>query len=140
MKGRFRNAPFIQLLMPKWAALTPSMVQCDSVQVESIYQYLDMLHGARAWVGSEAGGQSLAAAVRGEHDVYDLDARPELVVLSTAKTYNSRGYTYRGVDYRVSIFGDDKSGDYFFPHEIDQHVYELRCAMSHTEMRERASK
>ncbi len=137
-KGRFRNAPMLQLLMPKWASLLPPRVQCDSLEVESIYQYLDMLHACRAWVGSEAGGQSLAAAARGEHDVYDVDARPEVLATLTPKTFNSRGYTYRGVDYRVTSTGQDKTGDYFFPHEVTQHVYEQLCAQNYEQMRSRA--
>lgn len=135
MKGRFRNAPFLQLIPPKFASLHPPTIAVDSVQIDGIYQYLDALASARAWVGSEAGGQSLAAAARGEHRVDDMDAHPELVVCCTPKTFNSRGYTYAGADYRVTIFGQDKSGDYFFPDELNRHVYELRCAMSFEQMR-----
>lgn len=138
MKGRFRNAPFLQIVPPKFASMHPPQVAAPSIQINGIYEYLDALSSCRAWVGSEAGGQSLAAAVRGEHDVYDLDARPEIVVLSTPKTFNARGYTYRGADYRTTIFGNDKSGDNFFPKEVDTHVYELRCAMSYEEMRAKA--
>ena len=125
----------LQLIVPKWASLQPARISTDSVQISSIYQYMDALASARAWVGSEAGGQALAAAMRGEHDVYDLSARPEIMVTITPKTFNSRGYTFRGVDYRVTNFGQDKDGDYFFPHEMTQHEYEQRCAMSYEQMR-----
>lgn len=135
MKGRFRNAPFLQLLMPARVSLHPPRISCESVQVDSIFQYLDMLAGCRAWVGSEAGGQSLAALARGEHDVYDLSARPEVVATLVPKTFNSRGYTYRGVDYRVTNMGQDKGGDYFMPHELQVHMYEMRCALNLEEMR-----
>lgn len=131
MKGRFRNAQFVQILPPKWVNPHPSRIALDSIQSNSIYDTLDMMGSARAVVCSEAGSQSLAAAVRGEHDVYDLEARPEIVVTSTPKTFNSRGYTYRGVDYRVTCTGTppgpDDHADYFFPHEITQHVYEIHC-------------
>ena len=63
------------------------------------------------------------------------EARPENVVLITTKTSNGRGYTFRGNDYRHTIFGEDKSGDNFFMHELQTHVYELRCAMSYEQMR-----
>lgn len=135
MKGRFRNAPFLQLLPPKNVMLHPPQIACPSVQINSIAEYMDALSGARAWIGSEAGGQSFAATVRGEHTVYELDARPEIVVCGTMKTVNSRGYTYAGVDYRSTIFGEDKSGDYFFPDEMKVHQYELRCEWSLEQMR-----
>jgi hypothetical protein len=137
MKGRFRNIPFLQLIPPRFASLHPPSIACPSVEVSSVYQYLDALAGCRAWIGSEAGGQSLAAVARGEHDVYELNARPEVVVLSTPKTFNGRGYTYRGVDYRVTIFGNDASGDNFFPREVDTHTYELNCALSYQALRSR---
>lgn len=134
-KGRFREAPMLQLLMPKWVALQPARLALDSIQVDSLYQYLDMLAACRGWIGSEAGGQALAAGVRGEHDVYDLVARPEIVVTATPKTFNSRGYTFRGADYRVTGFAEDKDSDYWFPHEMTTHIYELRCDMSLEQMR-----
>lgn len=137
MKAKFRNAPFVQLLMPRWTSLEAARIHSESIGVASIYEYLDMLAAARGWIGSEAGGQSLAAAIRGEHDAYDLDARPELVVLSTPKTYNSRGYTFRGVDYRVTQFCQDRDSDWWAPVEVNTHVYELRCALSLAEMRAR---
>jgi hypothetical protein len=134
MRGRFRNAEMIQVLFKDGIATQNVQMTGQSVRVNSIYEYLDLIASARAWVGSEAGGQSLAAAVRGEHDVYDLDARPEVVSLILPKTFNSRGYTYRGVDYRVATEGGFGS-DYWFPHELQTHVYELRCAMDLAKMR-----
>lgn len=135
LQGRFRNAAMLQLVPPKHTALHGARIQLPSVQIESIYQYLDALGSCRAFVGSEAGGQSLAAAVRGEHDVYDLDARPEVVSIMTVQTFNDRGYTYRGVDYRTTVFGQDTEHDYHFPHELLTHVYSQRCAMSFAQMR-----
>lgn len=136
MREKFRGAPFMQLLMPKGVSLSPPRIKSEqAIEVDSVYQYLDMLRCCRAWIGTEAGGQSLAAAIRGEHDVYDLDARPELVVLSTPKTFNSRGYTYRGVDYRVSQFCQDKDSDWWAPQEVTVHRYELQCAISLAQMR-----
>lgn len=137
MKARFQNDRFLQMLMPKWASLEAARVHGESVGVESIYQYIDMVAAARGWIGSEAGGQSIAAAVRGEHDVYDLAARPELCVLATPKTYNSKGYTFRGINYHVSQFCQDKDSDWWSPHESQTHHYELRCALSLAEMRAR---
>lgn len=141
MKGRFirsdvrSQCEFLQIIPPKFASLHPPQFACPSIEIGGIYEYLDALASCRGWIGSEAGGQSLAAAVRGEHDVYDLEARPEVVVCSTVRTFNSRGYTYRGVDYRVSQFGDDKTSDMFFTLESQVHTYELRCAMSYEQMR-----
>ncbi|MGD0968674.1 MAG: hypothetical protein ABR949_10335 [Candidatus Aquilonibacter sp.] len=135
MKGRFRNAPFLQLIPPKNISLHPPQIACPSVQINGIAEYMDALSGCRAWIGSEAGGQSFAATVRGEHTVYDLEARPEIVVLSTMKTYNSRGYCYAGADYRSTIFGEDKTGDYFFPGEMERHIYDIRCEWSLEQMR-----
>jgi len=138
MKGKYRNAPFVQLLMPKWASLHPPKVQMESIQVESIYQYLDMLHGARGWIGSEAGGQSLAALARGEHRVSEYGVRPECSVLITVPTWNERGYVYAGLDYRATQFAQGETSDWHMPHEMVQHVYELRCALSQEQMRARA--
>lgn len=135
MRGRFRNPQMIQIMPPKFASLHPPQLAMDTVQIDGIEQYLDALHSCHAWVGSEAGGQALAAAARGEHDVYDLTATPQIVVLSTPKTYNSKGYTFRGSNYHVTIFGQDKHGDFFFPHELETHVYDIRCAWSYEQMR-----
>lgn len=135
MKGRFRNAPFVQIIPPKHASLHPPQVSLPSVEVSGISEYFDALASCRAWIGSEAGGQAYAAAVRGEHDVYDMDARPEIVVCCTQKTLASRGYTYRGTDYRPTIFGQDKTGDYFFPSEMTTHNNDLRCEWSLEQMR-----
>lgn len=93
-------------------ATTPAL-DGPRIVMHSIFQYADALASCYAWVGSEAGGQSLAAAVRGEHDVYDMSARPEIVVCSSIMTYNSRGYTYRGVDYRVTMHHSNSTADYF---------------------------
>jgi hypothetical protein len=137
MNGRFRNAPMLQVLFHKGISIHVPQIALQSYRVSSIYEYLDMIHDCRAWIGSESGGQALAAATRGEHDVYDEEARPEVVCTSTPRTYNSRGYTFRGVDYRVTC-DTDVTGDYHDPIETRQHVYENVCKIRAVEMRERA--
>ena len=138
MKGKFRGAPFAELKMPKWVSLPPPPIQVESYQVDSIYQYLDMLNACRGWIGSEAGGQSLAALVRGEHRVDEYDARPECSVLITCPTFNDRGYVYAGIDYRATMFAQGENSDWHFPPEMTRHVYELQCALSQELMRARA--
>ena len=96
-----------------------------TIAVRSIYQYVDMLASCYAWVGSEAGGQALAAAVRGPHDVWDYDARPEVVSLMTVGTFNSRAFCYRGVDYRTSRLSAGL--DYLEPAEVPLHRYHVTC-------------
>lgn len=141
MKGRFirsdvrLQAAFLQVIPPKYASLHPPQFACPSIEINGMEDYFDALGSCRAWVGSEAGGQSFAAAVRGEHRVYEMDARPEIVVCCTIRTLNSRGYTYATSDYRGTIFGDDKSSDYFFPDEMKQHNYALQGAWSLEQMR-----
>lgn len=133
MAGRFRNPDFLQLLFAKRISLHATLADLPSYEVRSIFEYVDMLHACRAWVGSEAGGQSLASAVRGEHEVYDEEARPEVVCTITPRTFNSRGYTYANVDYRVTC-DTDVTGDYFMPHEVAQHMYENTCRIRAVEM------
>ena len=101
MRRRFYNAPLIGLTFNGGVAPQGPAFTSPTYQVNSVYDYLDLLAHCRAWIGSEAGGQSLAAAVRGEHEVYEV-ARPEVVCLIFTNTFNSRGYTYRGVDYRAA--------------------------------------
>ena len=95
-----------------------------SIVMGSIYEYVDAIASCSAWVGSEAGGQALAAAVRGEHDVYEMDARPEIICLISPRTFNSRGYTFRGVDYRVTT-KTNYDGDYWQPHEVPYERYAM---------------
>lgn len=136
-----QRPPFTQLLMPKFALTNPNRIASEeTLQIDSVYEYLDALASCRGWFGSEAGGQSLAAAVRGEHDVYDLQRKPTLTVLATPKTFNSRGYTYQGIDYRVSQFTRDKDSDWWRPHELDVHRYELQCLISLGQMRSQLEK
>lgn len=133
MNGRFRNPNWLHVLHGKHVVLHAPSIEASSYQVTSIFEYVDMIAACRAWVGSEAGGQSLASAVRGEHDVYDEQARPEIVVTSTPKTFNSRGYTYRNVDYRVTS-DTDSDADYWSPHEITTLMYENQCKIRRAEM------
>jgi hypothetical protein len=106
----------------------PSPIEPTTFHVGSIYQYVDMLASCRAWVGSEAGGQALAAAVRGEHSVWEYDARPEIVSLMTVGTRNSAAFCYRGVNYRSSLFAD--GDDYLDPVEVPYHRYEQTCKIN----------
>ena len=134
MIGRFKEPLMLQLLHPPWVVLNqeqwvPSVHLCTS-----IYEYLDFLHQCRAWVGSEAGGQMLAAAVRGERDVYDDDARPEIVCKITPQTHNSRGYTFRGVDYRET--GNGRGEAYWRPGEVETYKYHVSCKIRSFKMAE----
>lgn len=135
MNARFPGAMFYMLTFPEGIIREHVPIQGPSIQVNSIYEYVDLLAQCRALVCSEAGCQALAAAVRGEHDVYDLDARPEIVSVITPMTYNSRGYTFRGVDYRVTAQGSNIENDYFDPTEVRQHRYELVCRRTVEEAR-----
>jgi hypothetical protein len=105
-----------------------------AIVMNSIYEYVDAIAGASAWIGSEAGGQALAAAVRGEHDVYDMGVRPEIVCLISPRTFNSRGYTFRGVDYRVTT-KTNYDGDYWSPHEVPYERYQLMARRTVEEAR-----
>lgn len=135
MKARFRDPLMMQVMHPSWVVVNQERIIDSAYQCTSIFEYVDMLTECAAWIGSEAGGQSLASAVRGEFDVYDEDARPEIVVTSHRKTFNSRGYTYRNADYRVTASdGDD---DYHSPVENLVHKYEITCAVRRIEMSER---
>jgi hypothetical protein len=126
-RGKFRNAPMLQVFFKSHVATEPPRIAMDSYQVQSLREYIDMIAAARGWIGSEAGGQALASAVR-QADVYDLGARPEVLVTACPPTFNSRGYTFRTNDYRVTSHGDIP-GDYFDPTEVKQYVYELRSRM-----------
>lgn len=134
MIGRFRDPIMLQLLHPPWVVINqeqwvPSVHTCSS-----IYEYLDFLHQCRAWIGSEAGGQMLAAAVRGEHDVYEDDARPEIVCKITPQTHNSRMYTFRGVDYRET--GNGRGEAYWKPGEVKNYQYHISCKIREFKMAE----
>lgn len=113
------------------------------IEMHSIFQYIDAIASCYAWIGSEAGGQALAAAVRGEHDVYDMAAKPEIVVCSSTMTYNSRGHTYRGADYRTTIHHSNSIGDYFGtqgsyqPPEVSYARYQSQAKRSVEETRAR---
>lgn len=133
-RSKFKEPPFLQVLHPPWIVVNQERL-IDSVQlVTSIYEYIDMLAACRGWIGSEAGGQSLAAAVRGEHDVYE-DGGLEIVVTSTRQTFNSRGYTYRNVDYRTTA--SDGQPDFWAPLEVKTMQYVTSCEIRKVEMRER---
>jgi hypothetical protein len=130
MKGRYRNAPFIQLALPRWTHLHPPLIDTATIAIGSIYDYLDAAASAKAWIGSEAGGQSLAAIARGEHHATEYDVTPRVSVLMTVPTFCDHGYTYATSDYSPTRFSSDVESDYHWPHEMAQHAYALRCAMS----------
>lgn len=138
MSGRFRNPNFLQILHPPWVVLNQERWIESAYAATSIYEYLDLLASCKAWVGSESGGQALASAIRGEHDVYDMDARPEIVVTSTRQTFNSRGYTFRNVDYRATA--NDGQNDYHSPLEIETHKYNVMCEVRKVEMANRLTR
>lgn len=69
--------------------------------VRDIYEYIDIIYSCRAFVCTESGSQSLAAAVR----------REGIYALCTTMTYNSKFYIYPGVNYTVT---GALSGDYLW--------------------------
>ena len=140
MKARFddpKGENLLQVIHKKHVALHPPQIAAQGYEIRDIFEYMDMLHACRAWIGSEAGGQSLASAVRGEHDVYDMDARPEIVCTIVPRTFNSRGYTYRNVDYRVTS-DTEAVADYWQPHEVSVFNYEQQCLTRQIMMLNRA--
>lgn len=136
MQEKYIGAQFVQVIFPKGVSLIPPRVaNLPCVQANSVFEYLDMLHAARGWIGGEAGGQALAAVARGEHRVTDLGVKPEISVLITPKTFNSQGYRFAGADYRVTNFGRDRDADFWTPTEIATHNYEQRSRLSLAYMR-----
>lgn len=134
MRSKFKEPPFLQVMHPPWIVVNQEAIIDSRYLVSSVYEYLDLLAACRAWVGSEAGGQSLAAAVRGEHDVY-AEGGLEIVCKITPQTFNSRGYTYRGVDYRGTGNGADAA--YWSPLEVKTMQYEVSCEIRQVEMAQR---
>lgn len=130
MNDRFPGRQFYQVIFPEGVNRNRPPLDGPAIQMNSIYEYVDAIASCYAWVGSEAGGQALAAAVRGEHDVYDLERRPEIVSVISPRTYNSRGYTFRGVDYRVTQDHSNAGTDYWSPHEVPYERYQLLCRRS----------
>lgn len=61
-------------------------------QVRDIFEYIDIIYSCAKFVCTEAGGQSLAAAVR----------KDGIFVLCTTATYNSKFFIYPGVNYTVT--------------------------------------
>jgi hypothetical protein len=134
MKGRFRNAAMVQVVPPRSASLHAPQVAMESVAVSGIAEYLDALHGCRAWIGSEAGGQALAAAARGEC-VVGAGGSPEIVCCITVPTFNDGLYVFKTTTYRPTAAGKVEEHDYHFPHEMVSHQYDVRCAWSYEQMR-----
>lgn len=130
MNDRFPGRQFYQVIFPEGVNRNRAPLDGPAIQMNSIYEYVDAIASCYAWVGSEAGGQALAAAVRGEHDVYDFAVRPEIVSVISPMTFNSRGYTFRGVDYRVTTHSTNASCDYFSPNEVPYERYQLMCRRS----------
>ena len=136
MQERFQGRQMLNLLFPEGVTNPQAEIAGASLRLNNIFEYVDALSSCYGWIGTEAGGQSLAAAVRGEHDVYAMDKSPECVCIILPKTYNSRGYTYRGVDYRVTTFGS-YTGDYWDPAEVGYERYQLQCRSHVLEEREK---
>ncbi len=122
MQRRFPNKQFLLVRFPETIAVPVTEAKGPTITVADAATYLDALHACHAWIGVEAGGQALAAAVRGEHDIYDLDARLPCVAMMSPKTFNSRGYTFRGVEYHVTNFSIHP-GDYWEPAEVPYQEY-----------------
>lgn len=138
MSGRFRNPKYLQLLSPSWVSINQEVIVPSTYLCSSIFEKMDFLAACRAVVCSEAGTQMLAAAVRGEHDVYDDDARPEIVCKITPRTHNSRMYCFRGVDYReTSSNGDGQA--YWVPSEVRNYQYHQQCRIRRVEMGQRVA-
>lgn len=109
----------------------PAGVECYGAN--SIFEYFDMLCACKAWCGSEAGGQALAAAARGEHRVFEVGVRPEVVSLMAPNTFNSRAFCFAGVDYRTSKYAAGE--DYLEPVEVPYYRYHEVCKTNITSMR-----
>jgi hypothetical protein len=133
-RSKFKEPPFLQVMHPPWVVVNQEPLIESRYLVSSVYEYLDLLASCRGWIGSEAGGQSLAAAVRGEHDVYE-DGGLEIVVTSTRQTYNSKGYVYRTNEYRVTA--TDGQPDHWQPQEVARMKYEVSCEIRKVEMAQR---
>lgn len=134
--GFVSGAKFLTIVHRKFSINNEAPILGSKYQVQSIFEYVDMIAACRAWCGSEAGGQALASAVRGDHDVYEIGVRPEVVVTITPATFNSRGYTFRNVDYRVTGSGDNAI-DYFRPVEVENLKYEVTCRHRQADFEER---
>jgi hypothetical protein len=124
MERRFPTKEIRFVRVPKSVVNSELAITGPSIHISSAVQYIEALTTCHAWIGTEAGGQALAAAVRGEHDVYDLERTPHIVCIISPRTYNSRGYTFRGVDYRVTAATNYGDADYWEPAECAFHTYE----------------
>ncbi len=132
MNERFPGRQQYLVKFPDTISKPVANLDGPSIVMGSIYEYADALASCYAWYGTEAGGQALAAAVRGPYDAYDMARRPELICVITPKTFNSRGYTFRGVDYRVTTHGL-YAGDYW---ETSEQPYERYQAMARQTVQE----
>jgi hypothetical protein len=125
MNERFAGREFIMVTFPQGVLAQTPLLDGPSIRMNSIFDYADALNDCYAVVCSEAGSQAMAAAIRGEHDVYDFAAHPEIISIISPKTFNSRGYTFRGVDYRVCTNTSNSSGDYWSPAEQPYQSYQI---------------
>lgn len=123
MNERFMGREFLMVTFPQGVLAQTPLLDGPSIRMNSIYDFADALAQCYAVVCSEAGSQALAAAIRGEHDVYDMTAHPEIISIISPKTFNSRGYTFRGVDYRVCTNTSNSAGDYWSPAEQPYQSY-----------------
>jgi hypothetical protein len=71
-------------------------------EVRDIFEYCDLIYSCRAFICTESGGQSVAAALRGD------GAYPAVHVIVANHTFNDRVWIYDNIDYHVT----DMRGDY----------------------------
>lgn len=116
---------FLMVTFPQGVLAQTPMLDGPSIRMNSIFEYADALAQCYALVCSEAGSQALAAAIRGEHDRYDLAAHPEIISIISPKTFNSNIYNFRGVDYRVCTNTSNNNSDYWTPCEQPYHSYQV---------------
>lgn len=132
MTARFPNRQFYRVTFPEGVTGKDPFEAGPAICMNDIYEYVDAMASCYAVICTEAGAQALAAAVRGEHDCYDLSVRPEICAIIQPMTYNSRVYTFRGVDYRVTVHANNLH-DYFTtdgslgPPEVPYGRYQLMC-------------
>lgn len=140
MGDRFLGKNMVWATFPSSVSNVPGNLEVGNggshIRINSIFEYVDAIASCYAIICSEAGSQALAAAVRGEYDVHDMERRPEIVSLISTKTYNSRGYTFRGVDYRVTLHSTNSNGDYWMVNEIAYERYTRLCRVSVEQARE----
>ncbi|MHB8590777.1 MAG: hypothetical protein ACYDBO_02180 [Vulcanimicrobiaceae bacterium] len=82
----------LRIMESKYSDNHGSMRHFAPYVVRDIYEYIDIIASCKAFVCTESGSQSLAAAVR----------RDGIYALCTTMTFNSRFYIYPAVNYTVT--------------------------------------